>query len=144
MSVSVPTLLLRSAPSLYRENSAVCMFPSHGALCAALVVNWLTAVVLHQESKVSGLLPPSLCGWGRRDRAARGGPQRQGGRNPRTPLCRKQTTHGTPPPSVLNQSNSTKENSTCSFPFFPTKHMLATQQTLHFSHGVSYKSSAQW
>ena len=65
----------------------------------ALVVNWFMAVVLHQESEVSGLLPPSLCGWGRRDGAARGGPRCQGGRNPRTPTVlqsRRLTEHHRP------------------------------------------------
>lgn len=122
--------------------------PRRARCVPALVVNWLMAVVLQQESEVSGLLPPRLCSWGRRDGAAQGSPRRQGGRNPRT----------TPHRPTLERRQPTEHHRPLSrtgviprrkillvhFLFFPTKHMLVTRQTLRFSHGVSYKSSAQW
>lgn len=115
--------------------------PRRACCVPALVVNWWMAVVLLGE-------PPRLCSWGRRDGAAQGGPQRQGGRNPRT----------TPHHPALERGQPTEHHSPLSrtgvipgrkillvhFLFFPTKHTLVIRQTLHFSHGVTYKSSAQW
>lgn len=117
--------------------------PRRARCVPALVGNWLTAVFPNGRARsraAAGRASAARGGRTERREAVHGA---RAGRNPRTPRARKKATHGRPRPSVPNRSNSKKENSMCSFPFLSHK-THACNTTLHFSHGVSYKSSAQW
>lgn len=120
-----------------KTQTAVCVFPSQGALCACPggeLVHGCGSPPGERGLRASATEPLRLGEEGRSSPRRSTVPGREEPEDP--PCATKQTTHGTPPPSVLNWSNSKKENSTCSFPFLSHKtHACNTTDIAFFSRG---------